>query len=171
MTIQLLGKEDHISEATLTADEKWSFYVDQFLQLSTNEPLSGNQREPFLKRNLPLNVNRESPENVETRSGLELKICMDTYKIFFVENTEDYFYRKHNSGDTFTLDSCNHLLAKDKKQRFTKFRKWLDSAEKGWKTNLPDPVSAQDQFERLKESGTWDVHSGVDESFRKLRVR
>ena len=170
LTVQLLGKEDHVSEDALSSEEKWSLYVDQFLQLSTNEPLSGSQREPFLKRNLPINVNRESPENVVTSSGLELKICMDTYKIFFVENTEDYFYRKHVTEDLVSNDTYKHLISKDKKLRFTRFREWLDSSETGWKKNLSDPALAQKQFESLKESGTWIVQNGLGESFRKLRL-
>lgn len=94
---------------------------------------------------------------------------MDTYKIFFVENTEDYFYRKNFSGDVFSNDAYKHLIAKDKKQRFTRFREWLDSSETGWKKNLPDTVSAQNKFENMKESGVWIVHNEFGESFRKLR--
>ena len=170
MTIQLLGKDDHISENSLSAEEKWSYYVDQFLQLSNNEPLSGNRREPFLKRNLPINVNREAPENVEARSGLELKISMDTYKIFFVENTEDFFHRKHISGDIFTDDTLKHSILKDKKQRFNKFREWLESSETGWKKDLSSNVESVDQFENLKGAGTWVNISGIGEKYRKLRI-
>jgi paired amphipathic helix protein Sin3a len=121
MTIQLLGKEDHITDDTITSEEKWSLYVDQFVQLSTAENNSVKRRDPFCKRNLPVQVGEEPPVNVETKSGLELKICVNTYKIFFVDNTEDYFKRKRISAP---VEFGN--------KRVMKFREWLEGGE-GWR--------------------------------------
>lgn len=51
-------------------------------------------------------------------SGLELKICVNTYKLFFVNDTEDYFKR------------CNTRLSEKKleilkNKRKNKFIKWF----------------------------------------------
>lgn len=103
MTVQVLGKEDQLSDDAISSEEKWSLYVDQFVQLSTPENTSLKRRDPFLKRNLPTHVGEDPPLNVETKSGLELKICVNTYKIFFVDNTEDYFRRKRSSNNASLL--------------------------------------------------------------------
>lgn len=100
ITIQLLAKDEHFNDESITSEEKWSLYVDHFVQLSATEGVRLKRREPFLKRNLPTSIPEEPPQNIETQSGLELKICVNTYKIFFVDNTEDYFRRKFIGGDT-----------------------------------------------------------------------
>lgn len=131
MTIQLLSKEDQISDEAISHEEKWSLYVDQFVQLSSPDNAAVKRRDPFLKRNLPTHVGEEPPLNVETRSGLELKICVNTYKIFFVDNTEDYFCRKRSFSVNSETQKLN-LRAEMERKRTQKFRAWLES-EKGWK--------------------------------------
>ena len=165
LTIQLLGKEDQVTDDTFTAEEKWAFYVDQFVQLSTNEKLADKHREPFLKRNLPHSVGREPPQNVETRSGLELKICMNTYKIFFVDNTEDYFHRKLDNSDPLKVESRKHLSAKERKNRHVKFREWLEG-ESGWKKDAEE--AGKNAFENLVQGSVAVKTPG--ESYRKLRL-
>jgi len=94
-TVQLLAKEDYVHDDSITTEEKWSVYVDHFVQLSS-KTISGSdcRRQPFLKRNLLSHPPSNDAERVTTRSGLELKICVNTYKIFFVDGTEDYFRRR-----------------------------------------------------------------------------
>lgn len=125
MTIQILGEEDQILDSRISSEEKWSLYVDQFVQLSSFEhPLK--VRNPFLRRNLPAYTSEDLPLNVETKSGLELKICVNTYKIFFVDNTEDYFYVKPSTNPASMLKKLNL----DREQEITKskkFRFWLNS--------------------------------------------
>jgi paired amphipathic helix protein Sin3a len=174
LTMQLLGKEDHISDDSFTAEEKWAFYVDQFVQLSTNEKLLDKNREPFLKRNLPSSVSRDPPQNVETKSGLELKICMNTYKIFFVDGTEDYFHRRRETKH-MKSEAVTHSEAREKKLRHEKFRKWLDG-ETGWKSELGDTSSEiaqanfDDQFLQAK-SGKVTQMKGLGEMYRKFQVK
>lgn len=137
-TIQLIGKEDQVTDESITSEEKWSLYVDQFVQLSTTENLDLKRREPFCKRNLPSHVGEEPPLNVETRSGLELKICVNTYKIFFVDNTEDYFRRKKLPSPSSSLGlSQTEKTISVNDNRSQRFRNWLES-EKGWKSGLDE---------------------------------
>jgi paired amphipathic helix protein Sin3a len=128
LTIQLLGKEDQVADDAITSEEKWSLYVDQFVQLSTIENSNMKRRDPFLKRNLPSQVGEDPPVNVETKSGLELKICVNTYKIFFVDNTEDYFRRKRTGH-----------LSDSSSKRSAKFKQWLDQA---WKRGFESEAQA-----------------------------
>jgi paired amphipathic helix protein Sin3a len=144
LTVQLLGKEENMLDDSITPEEKWSLYVDHFVQLSTAEGIRYKRREPFLKRNLPSNISEEPPTNVETRSGLELKICVNTYKIFFVDNTEDYFCRKERCSG-FPMDHEKSLESRHKK-----FRKWLDSNQ-GWKRG----ESSDQSHVRMEETEAW----------------
>jgi hypothetical protein len=125
----LLGKEDSISDETVSSEERWSLYVDHFIQLSTTQGIRmPHRREPFLRRNLPLKAPDEPPIGVETRSGLELKICINTYKIFFVEHTEDYFCRRAERAsamkDLARREKCLEIRRK-------KFTEWLQRRENG----------------------------------------
>ena len=154
LTIQLLGKEDHIADDSISSEEKWSLYVDQFVQLSTTEGLSLKHREPFLRRSLPKEVPEDPPTNVETRSGLELKICVNTYKIFFVDNTEDFFRRKKSDmiGSLAGLPLKERLAAetRSRTKRNEKFGRWLDG-ESGWKksSSVEEAQQRESEFERL----------------------
>ncbi|KAI9028606.1 hypothetical protein DFJ74DRAFT_659454 [Hyaloraphidium curvatum] len=102
LTFQLLGKDDYSDDTTISQEEKWSLYVDRFVQLNATEGYTTRRREPFLKRHLPAEVPNDPPNNIVTHSGLELKICVNTYRITWVQNTEDYFHHKHekNSGES-----------------------------------------------------------------------
>lgn len=87
-TIAVIMKQ--VSEEAISSEEKWATYVDNFVQSSSSD----SQTYPFLKRNL----SNSRIGDVVTVSGLELKICVNTYKIFFVDGTEDYFWRRDASG-------------------------------------------------------------------------
>lgn len=145
-TIKLLSKEDHISDDSITHEDKWSLYVDHFVQLHATENLRPSRKEPFLKRNLPTTIPDEPPHGIETRSGLEMKICVNTYKVFFVDHTEDYFARrKVDKGDFGAM----------KRRRLEKFGRWIES-EGGWKRGAGDDEAK----EMNNEFETWMKGSG-----------
>ncbi|KAJ3278913.1 Transcriptional regulatory protein sin3 [Blyttiomyces sp. JEL0837] len=129
LTMQLLGKEDPISDGAVSTEERWSMYVDNYIQLSSTQGLRLNRpAEPFLRRNLP-DMTKAVPEDVssgvELRSGLELKICLNTYKIFFVENTEDYYARRSGRAESVLTPEGREKAAAYRR------RKWLAWLEKG----------------------------------------
>jgi len=62
------------------------------------------------EKNLELN-------NLEISNNLECKICLNTYKMFFVENSEDYFYRKVLPRDADTLRG----IRASKRNKFNQF--------------------------------------------------
>ncbi|KAI8900508.1 hypothetical protein BC833DRAFT_618450 [Globomyces pollinis-pini] len=173
MSMQLLGKEDQVSDDNISSEERWSLYVDQFVQLSSTESANSKRRDPFCKRNLPTHVGDDPPLNVETRSGLELKICVNTYKIFFVDNTEDYFRRKrstnHSSLLGLTLNERLKTNSQIRQQRHNKFRKWLDS-DKGWKATLTpeDAAKQSDEFDKwiVGDNSQLTSHVSEYESYR-----
>lgn len=77
-------------------------------------------RQVFLQRNRP--HTGPSMDNVVTSNRLRCKICLSTYRLFFVENTEDCFYR---SG---ALQKAK--AASGSKKRLQRFVEWADGKVK-----------------------------------------
>ena len=93
------------SETAGTIEEKWSVYVDNFVKLEANPLYLNPKSRPFLTR-----TRRATEKTVDGAEGpaaslpplkdisilynLECKICINTYKIFYVENTEDLLVKR-----------------------------------------------------------------------------
>src|SRR5690554_7210198 len=97
MSIQLLSKNDYTLDTAISSEEKWGYYIDSYVLLTPTEGVLPSTFPTFLKRNLPAHIPDEPPQDIITHSGLEVKICINTYKIFFVNSTEDFFKRKGSS--------------------------------------------------------------------------
>lgn len=95
-----------------TPEQRWSAYVDSFVRLDVN-PLyaDGSGRGVYLKRCLNRSLNRGGTPLVQYH--LECKICVNTYKLHYVENTEDFLSWKHAVKEAG--------LSK----RGSRFRQWL----------------------------------------------
>lgn len=106
LTIQLLNRlsatEGH--SAAASAESKWSAYVDNFVKLESNSKYLGPTK-VFLARCRRSGSGDESPTSLTSAAAvtadpklsvqynLECKIAINTYKLFYVENTEDFLYR------------------------------------------------------------------------------
>lgn len=81
-----------------SVEAKWSAYVDGFVKLDTNPAYLNPRSKVFLKRCL-----RSRSPAMDDEAGLlvdynlECKICINTYKLFYVENTEDTLMRTHSA--------------------------------------------------------------------------
>ncbi|KAI8987829.1 hypothetical protein BDF20DRAFT_832728 [Mycotypha africana] len=80
----------------------------------------------FLKRNLKCKANQSN--NVRVRSGMQYKICRDTYHMFYIIGTEDVFIRYNNNGlpkAVKTTDAKNN--DSDNRRRLnSKWQEWLN---------------------------------------------
>ncbi|OUM63677.1 hypothetical protein PIROE2DRAFT_9749 [Piromyces sp. E2] len=132
LTIQLISKEDYLTDTSVSSEEKWSVYVDRYMQLGATEGIHIKPNEPFLRRNLPQVIPDEPPTNLVMHSGLELKICVNTYKLFFVNNTEDYFRRCNVKIPEKQLKLINN----NRKEKFIKWYSKINnlSEEEGKKS-------------------------------------
>jgi paired amphipathic helix protein Sin3a len=61
-------------------------------------------------------------DRLEMVNGLECKICMNTYKMFYVEDTEDYMYRRRPPSATKA-----ERYEAQKKREADRFHAWLES--------------------------------------------
>jgi len=70
-----------------------------------------------MRKNLPDAV-RNSPPNVVTEDGLEIKICVRTYRLFYVSQSEDYLFKLRTFDD---VEAASKQLQKKNAAR----QKWL----------------------------------------------
>ncbi|KAF9915669.1 Transcriptional regulatory protein sin3 [Lobosporangium transversale] len=151
MTIQLLSKNDYTLDTAISSEEKWGYYIDSYVLLTPTEGVLPSSFPTFLKRNLPSNIPEEPQQDIVTHSGLEVKICINTYKIFFVNTTEDFFQRK---GRKVSMEK----LAKNRAQRSQKMQTWLKSTLEEHGSDETELTSA---FQKWAVEGPEDVKQGV----------
>lgn len=79
-----------------TIEEKWSIYVDNFVKLEANPLYLSPRSRPFLARNRRSQklTQAQTLKDISILYNLECKICINTYKIFYVENTEDLLVKR-----------------------------------------------------------------------------
>ena len=100
--------------------------VDNLLHIANSEAGSGSRDwlrrghhlvESAVCRNLPAVV-REAQPDVSSEDGLEIKVCLRTYRLFYVSNTEDFMWRHRYKEE---VDKNSQRL----KLRNELRRKWL----------------------------------------------
>ncbi|KAF9237770.1 hypothetical protein BU15DRAFT_88601 [Melanogaster broomeanus] len=95
MTVQLLGKDDSRAYDAEILAERWQSYIESYV---SGLPIS-RLRRPFLRRNLPPSATDATPD-VIARGSLEIRVCVRTYRLFYVPHTEDYLSRIPSQADT-----------------------------------------------------------------------
>jgi paired amphipathic helix protein Sin3a len=93
LTIELLGDEDFTgTDESKNSEIQWTDYIDNYVKFGATE----NELQP--RNRVFLNRTRTDPNvldaEFESINNLECKISVNTYKMFFVENSEDSFRRK-----------------------------------------------------------------------------
>ena len=88
-------------------------------------------------RNLKKNLRPDIMHDVTSVDGLECKVCLTTYRLFYVEDTEDFLYR--NGAHQSRVD----YKASDSRKK--KFRQWLSErvvpSENGIVLEASSPVA------------------------------
>ncbi|CAH1761023.1 4743_t:CDS:2 [Entrophospora sp. SA101] len=110
--------------STVSSEERWAYYMYSFMSLNPTEGLNSRKKKPFLKRNLPsFRRTEDLVTTAEVHNGLEVKICLNSYHIFFVSNTEDNF-RRYQSGVS------KEKMEQDTSRRLELWQNWLKAQEK-----------------------------------------
>eukprot|EP00005_Dracoamoeba_jomungandri_P004864 CAMPEP_0174252262 /NCGR_PEP_ID=MMETSP0439-20130205/1801_1 /TAXON_ID=0 /ORGANISM="Stereomyxa ramosa, Strain Chinc5" /LENGTH=1190 /DNA_ID=CAMNT_0015332775 /DNA_START=101 /DNA_END=3673 /DNA_ORIENTATION=+ len=97
--------------------EQWSEYVENYVQ-SEASTLDVRKNQIFLLRSKK-DASKTDMDNVIIQNNLECKICLSTYRLFYVEDTEDFLYRKCQLSKAKQMNN-NTTVTRSKK-----FRKWL----------------------------------------------
>jgi paired amphipathic helix protein Sin3a len=88
-----------------SVEAKWSSYVDGFVKLDPNPLYLNPKSKVFLKRCLRKSaLTSDSLDSaLIVEYNLECKICINTYKLFYVENTEDCLYRMTKIPESYAM--------------------------------------------------------------------
>ncbi|KAF8122876.1 hypothetical protein EV363DRAFT_1552445, partial [Boletus edulis] len=154
VTMQLLAKDDSKAYDAEILAERWQSYIDAYVSVGGDSaqslPISRLQR-AFLKRNVRPSVTATTPD-VLAHGSLEIRVCVRTYRLFYVPHTEDFLL---------------HVLREDEKvamgRRKEKLRErqhmWARKVEAGeW---LSERKMGTDAGERAEPSSDGNSSSGT----------
>jgi len=120
VTVQLLGKDDSSFDDSEVSTGRWQAYIDSYVSNETTENLPPHRmKRPFLRKNL----STVEPK-VVARSGLEIKVCVRTYRFFYVSNTEDVLWRLSEQEE---IEQANQKLQTKTLAR----KKWMENLDVG----------------------------------------
>jgi len=92
-TVQLLGKDDPNQEDPELYIDRWRLYIASYTSENPTKGLTESKsKPPFLRRNRATISDHPAPAVIAS-NALEMKICVRTYRIFYVSNTVDSFYK------------------------------------------------------------------------------
>lgn len=124
MTIQLLGKDDSTTYDTEILAERWQVYIDAYVSDHATSGLSSTRlKVPFLQKNLFLNAGIAPPE-LTAQGSLEIRVCIRTYRLFYVPGTEDYLHRRYQDVEK---DHFEKRIGKVKRRQ----KRWLEKVKAG----------------------------------------
>ncbi|TIA75342.1 hypothetical protein E3P89_00322 [Wallemia ichthyophaga] len=166
LRMQLLAREDltvDVDERKQTRDQKWTYYIQSYLLQTPTEGLNADLTAPFLYRSIPQQSEEAEEDDEETAivdrseysNGMELRICMRTYRMFFVPKTEDSFVIKkfgkgvqHSLGPGLRFGGApgrvNHNARVSNENRLKRLNNWLGKIGHG-----PDE---QQQTQQIQQS-------------------
>ncbi|KAI0263083.1 hypothetical protein BC834DRAFT_939102 [Gloeopeniophorella convolvens] len=95
MTCQLLSKDGSSLDDAEVLSGRWQAYVEGFVSDNETPGVSAAKvRRPFLRRSLPpAPAPAAPPADFYARGALEIKVCVRTYRLFYVSHTEDVLWR------------------------------------------------------------------------------
>ncbi|SHO78234.1 Similar to S.cerevisiae protein SIN3 (Component of both the Rpd3S and Rpd3L histone deacetylase complexes) [Malassezia sympodialis ATCC 42132] len=120
--IQLLSHDDTTLDDPQDAEQRWLQYIASYCLWAPTEGLPAQTRAPLLQRNLPAAPEDGSEADGSrflVKNGLDIRVCMKTYRLFFVQDTEDVLVRVRPADTTGA--AARHAAA-----RRRKWHEWLD---------------------------------------------
>ncbi|KAJ2807057.1 hypothetical protein H4R20_001441 [Coemansia guatemalensis] len=149
MTIQLLRREDITLDEAVTEEERWAYYVDSYVLFEPTEgvpQLLQLRPRPYLRRHLHAD---ECDYVISSRSNLEIKIAVNTYKLCFLTGTED-IYANHTRRAQLATDKAAQSACKERwATRTQKWHEWLQNEHQQRLGDVRD--NSEEQPEQLSE--------------------
>lgn len=168
LRMQLLAREDltvDIDERKQTKDQRWTYYIQSYLLQTPTEGLTADLTAPFLYRSIPQQGEEGEEDAEETatvdrseyHNGNEMRICMRTYRMFFVPKTEDSFVVKkygkgiqHSVGPGLRFGGApgrvSHNARVSNENRLKRLNHWLGKIGHG-----PDEQQAPQEQPQLQQ--------------------
>ncbi|KAI0336648.1 hypothetical protein GY45DRAFT_1332746 [Cubamyces sp. BRFM 1775] len=138
MTIQLIGKDDGAYDDSEVLTGRWQSYMESFVShhYTAGVPSSSTIRRPFLLRTKIPAPSGGMPD-ILARGGIQIKVCVRTYRLFFVPESEDVMFRLSTAQERA---SARELIEK----RNVKRRAWLEQYTARSIANDAEPEKAED---------------------------
>ncbi|KAJ8473776.1 hypothetical protein ONZ51_g7657 [Trametes cubensis] len=138
MTIQLIGKDDGAYDDSEVLTGRWQSYMESFVShhYTAGVPSSSTIRRPFLLRTKIPAPSGGMPDII-ARGGIQIKVCVRTYRLFFVPESEDVMFRLSTARERA---DARELVEK----RNAKRRTWLEQYAARNITNDPEPEKMED---------------------------
>lgn len=169
MRFQLVGKDVIGPEDLGAAEREWAEYVANYVRLERTPGLAVEPRVPYLARNLrqlgipppptvaaAADIRPAVPKGLKIVSGLQSKICLRSYKLFFCAESEDLLVRTGRSGPEEAVERD----LRDKKA--TRVSRWLDKRRKELEAQPPATnAGASDKLGSATESKAEEVAPAV----------
>ena len=143
LLIQMLSKDDLTLDDARTVEQSWLHYMSSFSLWTPTEGLPAEAQAPFIKRSLSAhgaNENDGGETRYVTRSGLEIRICLRTFKLFFAHGTEDVFVRIRPDEEKAEFKRKAAVVDKRRSQRWDD---WLSARRQA----IDNPHGAADGVE------------------------
>lgn len=153
----------------MSAEAKWSYYVASYIKIEPTEgvPIEGHLSMPFLKRNLPEDI--DEPEERKRliphyyENGLEMKICVNNYRILWTPKTEDWFVHSAVHGEDGQSDSADTTRIRENRrkkfeEKFVSKNKWID-------------LSTEEEFNQVSKKYRLWVSGNVDSGAEQKKDR
>ncbi|KAN0116479.1 hypothetical protein V8E52_005860 [Russula decolorans] len=110
ITFQLLSKDGSSLDDAEVLSGRWHAYVEGFVSDAETPGVPTTKvRRPFLRRSLPAFATSRTGTGAGSgsgagldfyaRGGLEIKVCVRTYRLFYVSRTEDVLWRTASSAE------------------------------------------------------------------------
>ncbi|KAH9932297.1 uncharacterized protein B0H18DRAFT_987465 [Fomitopsis serialis] len=143
VTVQLFGKDDSrfVDSEALTG--RWQAYVQSYVSDDRTQgvPTRAGSKRPFLRKSrLPIATD-EVPE-VVAHGGLEIKVCVRTYRLFFVSDTEDYLWRVVDSDEISSAREKGRIQSNKRRQWLERFARQREEPQQRKEQSNPDPSVA-----------------------------
>ncbi|KAI9680103.1 MAG: Transcriptional regulatory protein sin3 [Caeruleum heppii] len=166
-TMQILGRDDStFDDATMSPEAKWSYYTASYIKIEPTEgvPLDRGLYMPFLRRN----VGKEADDSEETdrakgllyENELEMRICVNTYKILWEPHTSDWFVHKakepgSGEGEGIDMDRVKEKRNKKFEEKFITSNAWMQSL------NPAEVEKTKEEYQQWVAEGSAEDKSGV----------
>lgn len=121
--IQLLEHDDLTLEDPLDAEQRWMQYIASYCLWAPTEGLPATIVAPVLQRNLPPSPDAAlagDGEQYLIKNGLDIRVCMKTYRLFYVRHTEDVWARLRPAPPA-------GAAARHETARRQRFGQWLET--------------------------------------------
>ncbi|KAJ2674556.1 hypothetical protein GGI25_004295 [Coemansia spiralis] len=126
MAIQLLRREDITLDEAVTEEERWAYYVDSYVLFEPTEGVPRPQQSrprPYLPRHLHAD---ECDYVISSRSNLEIKIAVNTYKLCFLTGTEDIYANHTRRALLCSNPTAKVAYDEQWKARAGKWHEWIE---------------------------------------------